>query len=306
MFVSHRRTALPDDRAWLSTRAIVHHAYRVHLVDNQGIVSEDRLMLRAYDRRGAVSRPIVTVMLEGEARLEACGRAEWLGPGDVSVIEQKHLIRMRQGRHSARFRSLALEWEPGTLAPLRPEGFVVHRRLIDPRALVDASCPLPGGERAVSVVEPWLRATLTRLRDAGLTFSPDADLVEPIDESTRQLAAVLDHLLSDLRGRPMAVDLFDQLGLSLRQINRRVIDFNQRYGFNALGWRDALNRRRLMLGAALLTAPGAAVGEVSDAVGFSSPTAFSRAMAEAGFPAPSQVARLVASLAADEAQGVIA
>ena len=297
MFASYRRTALPNDRAWLSTHALVHSAYRVHLVDNDGVVSDDRLMLRAYDRKGATSRPIVTVILAGEARLEACGRVEWLGPGDVSVIEQKHLIRMRQGRQSGPFRSLALEWEPGTLAPHRPAGFTLHRGLAGGLPLVGPDCPLRLGDRTTAALEGWLRATLAALRDAGLGFSPDAPLVEPLDESTRQLAAALDELLSDLRARPMAVDLFDQLGLSLRQINRRVIDFNQRYGFNALGWRDTLNRRRLMLGASLLTAPGVTVNEVSDAIGFSSPTAFTRAMSEAGFPPPSHVARLVADLA---------
>ncbi|MGZ3477709.1 MAG: hypothetical protein ACXWUG_30850, partial [Polyangiales bacterium] len=55
-------------------------------------------------------------------------------------------------------------------------------------------------------------------------------------------------------------------------------------------------RRRLMMGATLMTAPGATVEEVARAVGYASPTAFARALTQAGLPPPGEVARCVASL----------
>lgn len=59
----------------------MHRCYRIHAVDNRAVVSEDALMLRAFERRGFVGRPCATVLLEGTARLSAHDRTEWLdGP----------------------------------------------------------------------------------------------------------------------------------------------------------------------------------------------------------------------------------
>jgi hypothetical protein len=49
-----------------------------------------------------------------------------------------------------------------------------------------------------------------------------------------------------------------------------------------------------------MTARGATVEEVARAVGYASPTAFARAMADAGLPPPGDVARVVDGLLAKE------
>ncbi len=299
MIVSHRRTALEARGAYLETHALVHTTYRVHVVRNDRVVSEDRLLLRAFDRKGALGRPVVTVVLDGAARLEAYDRIEWLGVGRVSAIEAKGAVTMRQSRSGERYEALVIEWDPGSLAPARPHGFEVHalaaERLAVVRAAADAlASPSSGAERAAAE----LGAVLDVLREVGLPFVARAPetLVEEVSPQSARLATALDDLLSDLRRRPMAVDLHQVLGLSLRQVNRLVLEFNRRYGFNAVGWRDTRGRRRLMIGATLMTTSGATVEEVARAVGYASATAFARAMARAGLPPPGEVARAVEAL----------
>jgi hypothetical protein len=266
----------------------------VHVVRNDRVVSEDRLHLRAFERRGMLGRPIVTAILEGNARIEAFDRLAWLAPGDVSAIESKGAIVMRQSRDGERYESIVVEWEPGALDAARPTGF--EKRTLDAPALARLRAH---AERlaARDVDVPTAAETASEvLAILGFPRPPARSLLEDVPEQTRLLAAALDELLSDLGRRPMAVDLHGLLGLSLRQVNRLVLDFNVRYGFNAVGWRDTRGRRRLMMGATLMTAPGATVEDVARTVGYASPTAFARAMALAGLPPPGEVARCVASL----------
>jgi len=126
----------------------------------------------------------------------------------------------------------------------------------------------------------------------------DAELADDVSDSTLKMARALDVALSNLEGQPMTADLEKLLGLSARQVNRLVASYNIRYGFNSIGWRDTRNRRRLMIGATFMTAPGATVASVAKVVGYRSPTAFARALADAGMPPPTTIPRVVHDLAA--------
>ena len=301
MFLSHRRSGIESLDAWLEVHAAVHTRMRVHFIRNQNVVSDDALSMRAFDRKGKVGRPIVTVVLQGHARIRAYDRERWLAPGDVSFVESKAAIEMRQSRDAEPFSSVAIEWEPGSIARSGVQGFEV--RAIDDatRARIgDLARALAAPDAEVHSVAPKLSQLFELLRRAcDAPFEPIDDprtLIEPVPEQTLLLARGLDVLLSDLRRRPMAVDLDAVLGLSLRQINRVVSAFNVRYGFNSATWRDTRNRRRLLMGATLMTAPGALTEDVALAVGYGSPAAFCRACAAAGFPSPATIAAAVRDL----------
>ena len=51
-----------------------------------------------------------------------------------------------------------------------------------------------------------------------------------------------------------------------------------------------------MMGATLMTVPEAAVAEVARHVGFRSSPAFARALADAGFPPPSEIRQVIREL----------
>jgi AraC-like DNA-binding protein len=299
VFLSHRRTAVDALGASLETHAAVHTRYRVHVVGNRNIVSEDALSMRAFDRKGQVGRPVVTVVLDGHARLTAYDQRRWLSRGGVSLIESKSAIVMRQGKSGEPFASVAIEWDVGSLGPVRPKGFTVDQ--LSERALesfAQEARTLTASDVGADAAAQAIARMLGILRGFGAPFDeprPET-LIEEVPEQTLRLAHALDVLLSDLRRRPMVVDLDQVLGLSTRQINRIVTAFNARYGFNSVGWLDTRSRRRLMMGAALMTASGADTETIAAAVGYGSPAAFCRALSEAGLPSPGAIAKAVRDL----------
>ncbi|CAN5799056.1 hypothetical protein BH09MYX1_BH09MYX1_51210 [soil metagenome] len=284
-------------RAYLTTHALVHPQLRLHAVRNANVISEDALLLRAFHRAGAVGRPIVTVLLEGHGTVRAHGKEACVTSGDVLAMDFKGAISMRQ--EGARYESLAFEWDPEWLGP-RPAAFF-HRRL-GASDLARARSAWTSMIAGASTPEAIVAEVIDVLRSTGLQLRiPTAsELDDPVLESTRKMAHALDIALSNLEGQPMTADLEKLLGLSARQVNRLVASFNLRYGFNSVGWRDTRNRRRLMMGATFMTAPGASVAHVARVVGYRSPTAFARALADAGMPPPKLIPSIVAGLAVPE------
>jgi hypothetical protein len=281
--------------ARVDTHALVHSSYRMHVVERRNVVSEDKLFLRAFSRVGNLARPVLTVLLAGRARIRACEKEEWLTAGDVTLIEEKAGIEMRQ-EGSPSFLSLAIEWDAGGLGVTRPEGLASTRLSPADTARLGALASTLS-VRGVTVPQASSVAAeiVMILRSAGAPFEAvDAGaLVEPVSPEMERLGAALDAALSHLEDRPMSVDLEEALGVCARQVNRRVAEYNKRYGFNAAGWIDTRNRRRLLMGATLMTAPGASAEGVAAAVGYGSARAFSRALGDAGLPSPSCIAPAV-------------
>lgn len=297
MILSYRKSEVPELGARFALRALVHPHYRLHVVDNRRVIAEDSLYLGAMTRKGHVGWPVLTVVLAGEARVRAFGREEWLRPGQVSVVAAKSAIAMRQQGDA--FRSLALEWKPGsTFGVARPEAFA--KGSLEPRAL----------ERLAKDAEELLAPTLTaegaalRARDVfatlasiGMPVAADPPGLEfDVPAQDRLVSSALDAALSDLSGRPMVTDLDRALGVSARQVSRVVAAFNARYGFNASTWQDTRSRRRLLLGSGFMTAAGATTELVARTVGYGSPAAFCRALADLGLPSPGHAREAVRAL----------
>jgi AraC-like DNA-binding protein len=301
VLLSHRKTGIDRLGASMQTHALFCERFRVHAVENRQVVSEDRLSALAYDRLGKVGRPVVTVLLEGAARIEAFGRSAWIAAGQASVVEAKGALLMRQSRNGERYRAIVVEWEPGHIGP-RPEGF----RTFDApsSALRDAEAieaAVTNAELADGAGATILAAVENVCGALGIPLalepaSEAASAERKTDAATRELSRALDDLLSDMRDRPMMVDLHSRLGVSERTVNRMVQDFNARFGFNASTWQDARSRRRVLISGALLTANGATASEVAEAVGYSSLPSLTRALKQAGMPSPRDVPRFVREL----------
>jgi len=295
MLLSFRRASIPEIDAAVATTALVHTRYRVHVIHNHGVVCEDDLFLPSIARVGQITRSVLTIILAGRARIRLAGGFErWLGPGDVVLLPVK-AVSMRQ--EGTPFRSIAIEWGAGTFGGLAnaPDGVrldaTAFQRVLSLAAALEAS-------RDGVTASALLADILSLLRAQGAPFAPISpdDLIEPVTSSVVRLARALDTVLSELATGPALVDLDSALGLSIRQINRVITQFNRRYGFNALGWRDTRNRRRLLVGASMMTAPGARTELVARAMGYSSPTGFCHAFGLAGLPSPSATAETVKNL----------
>ncbi len=298
MILSYRTMSMPELGARFALRAVVHPQYRVHVVDNSRVIADDALLKRAAARKGHLGRPVVTAVLAGRARIRAFGREQWLEPGDIGLVGNKEEIEIRQEGET--FRSIAFEWEPETsfggsvsasfevtrLPRLLPHLTIYAERLL--------ALNLSQHEAADHV-----HGVLTLLAAEGLPVraaSPTA-LVASVSEQEVRLSEALDLALSNLSAQPMIVDLDRALGVSARQLTRLVSAFNARYGFNATNWQDTRTRRRLLIGAAFMACKGARTELVARRVGYSSPSAFCRALDVAGLPTPQQVSDVVHALA---------
>jgi len=294
MIRSSRRIEAMRLGAALSNHALVHSRLRLHAVKNARVVSEDELLLRAFPRAGAVGRPVVTLLLAGRGRVRAHGREAWLEGGDVLGMDHKGSVSMRQEGEA--YSALAFEWDADFLGP-RPKAFQQAR--LTGTAKDEASAVWEAIVRGEGRPEALVARHLRVLAELGFPVrsASEAELAEAVPEATQKMSRGLDFALSNLEGQPMTADLEKVLGLGARQVNRLVQSFNAHYGFNATGWRDTRNRRRLMMGATLMTAKGATVSYVARVVGYRSPTAFARALADAGMPPPASIPALVEGLA---------
>jgi hypothetical protein len=298
MLLSTRSAGVPELDASVATTALVHSGYRVHVIRNRGVVCDDELFLPFIARVGRVSRSVLTVIVEGRARVRLpAGFERWLDAGDVVLLPEKAIVAMRQ-EGSPSFRSVALEWDPGTFGTTVASAPDATRLDASAMARVAAAADALESCRDVRRASVLLADLVALLGSRGAPFGRVAshDLVEPASPVAVELSRALDQVLSSLDGGPALVDLDAALGLSPRQLNRVVADFNLRYGFNSLGWRDTRNRRRLLVGATMMTAVGARTELVSRAMGYASPTSLCHAFALAGLPSPGVTAERVAGL----------
>lgn len=296
MILSRRSVVVEALRARVSTHALLHSRGRLQAVWNERVVCEDALALRSFDRRGRTTRPIATILLDGKARIRVGSSIAEVAPLDVVGMDEKGPIVMRQ--EGEPYRALVLEWDPEWLGP-RPRPF--FRARLDHEAERTARTTFERLSLGDPGARDWL-ATTELLARCGLPLRipEEAECVEAVAERTLRLSRALDGLFSRLDTQPMIADLEQSIGVTSRHINRIVGSFNSEYGFNAGGWRDARNRRRLLVGVALMTAPGATAQLVARAVGYGSPTAFGTALAQAGLPAPSSIRAAVDALATAE------
>lgn len=282
---------MPRLGALLSTVALLHPSFRVHVVERRRVVSEDALLLRAFTRKGVSSRPVATVLLAGRGTLRAEGAVLDLGPGDLAVVPRKGAVSMRQ--EGDPYLAVVFEWDPGSLSDERPDA---PRKSRAPRPLLAAAERLAGTDVAADPLSA-LVAFVEKGRAGFPLRTPDRDAwAVELSDVQHKLATALDGLHSTLEGRPMLVDLEDALSLSARHLNRLVSDHNARFGFNAGNWRDTRNRWRLLMGATLMTADGATSELVSRVVGYSSSATMCRAFSRAGLPTPGETRELVRSL----------
>ena len=212
-------------------------------------------------------------------------------PGDVVVVPEKGLVSMRQ--QGPLFHSVAIEWTPGTIggAALQPTCGRLDGDLPEVSRLARTMVGTDQPETAAHLFAEMLAL----LRGFGAPFeaAESGALIETIPEAIRKLSLALDATLTRLEANPMIVDLHALLGVSPRQLQRLVTAFNARYGFNSSGWRDTLNRRRLLVGATMMTAAGARTEGVAHALGYASPTSFCHALDAAGMPSPGEISRRV-------------
>lgn len=289
---------------------LLRHAFRPRELDvdfrQQELRSEDLVICRSrfsggmFDevrnlpsgRRQAWSK--IRIVLAGQLFARTSTGGEILGPGDAVVSRGWDDHRCRAlGAHAE---YMLVAWRHGTAAGDRPAwgGPLAIRRErfglgTTASALAHAfDAPLPFD--AILLRASSLLDAIARL---GLPVAPDAPRacsanIAPIH---RRFAHALERTFFPLTARPMAIDLGATLGLGERHALRLANEFLARFYVTATTWRQFVRGMRLELGVFFSTHPDATTERVSQALGFSSPTALCHAFQSVDLPSPGEVRR---------------
>lgn len=288
MLLSRRVIQAPELGALNAEFSILHSKYRIFIEVFQKVVHDDALFLPAFTRR-LDPRSSLVIPLEGRVVLRSGGSAHSLEAGSF-------MTELRSNGWHLRYEptvTMVVEWVPGSLGtrPVPPAalGSIGARNLERLRALVARLlADGVGAERASRVVAE----ILTILRSEGLPFDPvDAGAIyEETPSWLPSLVATVDRAVSSLSDKPSLIDFERSLGWSVRQIQRRLQEVQQRYAYNAReGWREMHWRWRLVAGANLMSIEGATTEKVAAHLGYASPRAFCDAFAKAGLPSPGAI-----------------
>lgn len=269
--------------------AWIGRGVRVHALETERVVCDDRYLSQAFGRTDASARSLVTVVLSGRAFVSVGGHVHLVRAGEALFMPHKSALAVRT--EGARYASVVLEWDPELGGGSRTDA-VVHGPV--------AHEPLEALAKRIREDDPpetsILASALAALDAAGVPL-PQAHAWTSLDMARAQeVADALDAVLSSLDAQPMASDLEARLGVGPRQVTRLIDGFRTHYGYGATNWQQTRGRRRLMLAAVLLTAPGAKVADVAAEVGYRRPETMTRAFANVGFGPPRRVALDVEAL----------
>lgn len=244
-----------------------------------GLVVDERVLVRSFPWTAHRSSVQALVLLDGALVLAprdgaptqrlVAGESVFLAPTEVAHLryEDAHC--------------LDLEWEPAE--PIEP----CARRLapvdVDRATLLAAG--LVSGDSAERAVFDEAFGLFRRAGAPLGALSAERLVGEP-SKQDRRIAEAIAAQLADLRTAASAPSFGEQAGLSPRQLQRVLADFCTRYRMNATNWRDMRNRYRVQLALFLLSIPSLSVAAVASEVGYTSPTALARALANAGMPPP--------------------
>lgn len=236
-----------------------------------GIVVDERVLTRAFPWVATPSHALALVVNEGRIVWDELVAL----PGDVVLLRPDLMARGRF--EDAGF--VELEWPivrgPSLSGPVRvgtsTRADALRVRFEDP----------PCEQRAT------FRDAFDAFRAAGVDHGLSSEaLVGGPTELEVRIAAGIDAQLASLATAADARTLAEAVGLSERQLQRRIREYMRKHHQNARSWRDLRNRWRVQIAAVLLGNGHGTVAEVASEVGYASATALARALAIHGMPPP--------------------
>jgi hypothetical protein len=239
----------------------------------------------------------LAVVLAGEVLAYPRGAPVLLGPGSLLIAPRWNDGRLRHLTTTSDV--LFIAWRaPGPVGPPPPEGAIARLPASTRAAVADLAGALAGSD--ARAVHDGAASTRSALRSLGLSLDEEAVLAaaRTIEPWHARFGAALEAVLFPLSGKPMAVDLGNQLGLGGRQVVRLANEYFARFHVSVETWSEYVRGMRFSLGLFFASHPSARTESLSRALGFSSPTALCHAFQAAGLPSPQTVRRELAGLAA--------
>ena len=269
----------------------------IHLVRQVHMGADDDLIPLLGHGRPTEGTNLVSVALEGRGLV---GRA-----GHPKVKAAPGLLFTFPGRASSRVRLEADDVESfsmnvETTNEHGPLGF--DRGRVHPETMHAVAVNLCTAiERAWQApsLEPLVHAAVlelfAQLRAEGLP-RPRELVPTPVSDSLRRLGRAVDLALSQTGSRAMLVDVEGASALSARTLQRGFASLCKLWGQREESFRAHVSRTVLARASWAMTHPDATTERIARAVGFASPNAFCRALAQRGMPSPGLVRRRFAAL----------
>lgn len=290
VLVSHRVVDVPTFGASVSEHGVLHSRFRLIVQERKNVIEDPGIFSQVFRRRRDVPRSAILIPLAGRTVLRTDDGTHELSEGQCAVELRGRPWSLRKEADSA---VLMVEWEPGLVSsrlvcPSRPAALspgTLRRIQAASRDIVDPGADAEAASEASATIFAALRAE-------GFPFDPIAgpELREEVPTWASSLVRAVDATIRSLCRQPVLGELERALGWSERQIQRRIRELHQRYAsFVDGGWRELQLGWRFVVGAALMSAPGATTENVAGALGYASPRAFCDSFANAGLPSPGAV-----------------
>jgi AraC-like DNA-binding protein len=311
MLISLRRFSVPELDVSIERSILRHPSFVVRLADYRGSIVEDRLFAASAVGTTAVPHwPLLALVLAGSGIMRTAPTSAIVQRGDLVFVPSGAGFSARSDPSGARV--WILQWDPEVFGGAGAACAAHHR--LPPSDFERVQAPIQrsvAAGHAVSDCAMALVEVFAALRSFGLVDAQPAasDLLFSVPAPLVRVGIAIDSALSNLSRAPASIDLERSLACSPAQLRRLI----HRHGTAAISpapislanltraapptWRDLLNGWRLAVGVLLMTSPKSRTERVAAQLGYSSPTSFCHAFANAALPSPGNVRRAVDGLA---------
>jgi AraC-like DNA-binding protein len=301
MLVTLQRFAMEELGAYRHFWGISAPGLWVHVVEIRGLGADENRVSTLGFGRPAGTRTMIGATLSGRTTISCGDKVHEWGPGKVGIFPGRGSFRTSIAASEEVLSSIIIETDrrvfPAPAAPSTLENFAASTRL---RGMLGSLCRAIEGAWQSGLPTPEARLPLDAALDDLLAFlwaegvlasRIQARDLPAIPLRMRRVGQAVDRALS-LSRRPMMVDMEAGSAGCARTLQRAFPQLCEVWGQQPESFRAY--RQRLVLGRALsaMMNPRATTMGVASALGFSSPSAFCRAVTRAGLPPPRSLREL--------------
>lgn len=287
VLVDYRQNVFPSLGASYEVLDLRTPWLRVVRMRSRGLVTDFGILNHAVPflhRLGDRSK--VTIVLSGEARVDARERSAVLRVGELAASESRACTEAHSGD------LLTIEWSPHVLGAARGPGLTTRKlSSADTRCMLELASQLDGPGHSLAIQE-----MLELLRAQGVALAPvclaDLMLSDPDACQLQRLQNAMSERLMALHEFPTVEEVSANLGWDPRRVHRWLRRLRETYGIVWLHWREFVHQARMLRAMQLLTIPTATTELVARLSGFRAPSALCHAFARADLPSPGRFATM--------------
>lgn len=259
---------------------------RIAVRSGTNVTTDYALLGRSVPYAHRMSRPQISILFDGEGRLDEGGKRVWMRAGQLCLSDGGGQRGGSMAYTGDQFLQLLVEWDPALHgvpwdASLATSALAARDRArlrdVATRVVVEATAPAA------------IRELFAILRSVGIPLELD-DLPVEVSPMSAVNAAVA-RWLSSLDRFPSIDDVAADVRWNQRRVHRAVAALARQYAVPWSDWRSALHAFRILNATRLLRSPRATTEEVARLTGFRSPSALCHAFANANLPSPGALTR---------------